>query len=316
MSYRIIRTSSHEDWLEQRKKGVGSSEAGTIMGVNHFDTPYRLWRRKTGMDLPVEQNEAMDLGHHLEPAVASLFAARTGARIRKSSEGDWLAVDTQREYLRVSPDRLYYNQGEKPSRSNIRILECKTTSVAVDRDDIPVYWYCQIQYQMGVMGVRSGAVAWISSYPRLHFDYKEIEFNPDFYEAMVEAIEQFWLVNVLGGIAPDDIDGEDTLLRSPKACAGATLEADEEMMDRYGAIKELVSTIKKLETTRTTLEDEIKIALGSAESLVSPEGAVLAQWKNTKDSRKFNAKAFQSAQPALYDKYMETVPGTRRFTIR
>ena len=97
MSYKVIKTTSHEQWLDERKKGVGSSEAGTIMGVNHFDTPYKLWRRKTGIDLPVEQNEAMEMGHHLEPAVATLFAARTGAIIKKSSEGDWLAVDTKRD---------------------------------------------------------------------------------------------------------------------------------------------------------------------------------------------------------------------------
>ena len=159
-------------------------------------------------------------------------------------------------------------------------------------------------------------VAWISSYPRLNFDYKEIDFNPDFYKAMIDAIEQFWLINVKGGIAPEDIDGEDSLLRSPQATAGETLEADSEMMERYDAIKEIASTIKKLETTRTSLEDEIKIALGTAESLVSPEGSVIAQWKNTKDTRKFNAKAFQAAEPTMYNLYMETVPGSRRFTIR
>ena len=88
------------------------------------------------------------------------------------------------------------------------------------------------------------------------------------------------------------------------------------MMERYGAIKEIASTIKQLENTRTTLEDEIKMALGTAESLVSPEGSVLAQWKNPKDTRKFNAKAFQAAAPTMYNLYMEIVPGSRRFTIR
>ena len=316
MAYRVIRPATHEEWLDERKKGIGSSEAGTIMGVNHFDTPYKLWRRKTGVDGPIPSSEAMELGHHMEPAVVTMFAARTGAFIVKSSEGDWIAADTKRDYLRVSPDRLFYADGDKHTKKNLRILECKTTSVSVDPDDFPVYWYCQLQYQMGVMGVKKGAVAWISSYPRLNFDYKEIDFNPDFYKAMIESIEQFWLINVCGGIPPEDIDGEDSLLRSPQATAGETLEADSEMMERYGAIKEIASTIKQLESTRSSLEDEIKIALGTAESLVSPEGSVLAQWKNTKDTRKFNAKAFQAAEPTMYNLYMETVPGSRRFTIR
>ena len=206
MAYRTIRPATHQEWLDERKKGIGSSEAGTIMGVNKFDTPYSLWRRKTGVDGPIPSNEAMELGHHMEPAVVTMFAARTGAEVCKNSEGDWIAVDKKREYLRVSPDRLFYEAGARHIKSNLRILECKTTSVAVDPDDFPVYWYCQLQYQMGVMGVKKGAVAWISSYPRLNFGYKEFDFNPEFYKALTESIEQFWLINVCGGIAPDDIN--------------------------------------------------------------------------------------------------------------
>ena len=53
MAYRVIRPATHQEWLDERKKGIGSSEAGTVMGVNHFDTPYKLWRRKTGVDGPI-----------------------------------------------------------------------------------------------------------------------------------------------------------------------------------------------------------------------------------------------------------------------
>ena len=81
MAYRVIRPATHEEWLDERKKGIGSSEAGTIMGVNRFDTPYSLWRRKTGVDGPIPQNEAMELGHHMEPSVVTMFASRTGAQV-------------------------------------------------------------------------------------------------------------------------------------------------------------------------------------------------------------------------------------------
>ena len=316
MSYKVIKTTSHEQWLDERKKGVGSSEAGTIMGVNHFDTPYKLWRRKTGIDLPVEQNEAMEMGHHLEPAVATLFAARTGAVIKKSSEGDWLAVDTKREYLRVSPDRIYQYAGEKPTKANQHILECKTTSVAVDKDDIPVYWYCQLQYQMGVMGVKKGAVAWISSYPRLNFGYKEFDFNPEFFKAMVEQLEVFWLINIQGGIAPDDINSEDSLIRNPTAKTGEVLQADANLLATYNALKQVNAEVKALEKTQTALEDDLKMAMGEAETLVSPTGEVMALWKNTKPTMKFNAKAFQQDDPSGYAKYMEPTASTRRFTVK
>jgi predicted phage-related endonuclease len=252
----------------------------------------------------------------MEPAVVTMFAARTGAEVRKDSEGDWIAVDTVKDYLRVSPDRLYYEVGAKHTKRNLRILECKTTSVSVDPEDFPVYWYCQLQYQMGVMGVKKGAVAWISSYPRLNFGYKEFDFNPEFFKALVEQLEIFWLINILGGIAPDDINSEDALVRNPTAKDGVTVQADAQIISTYNALKQISGEIKALEKTQASLEDDIKIAMGEADTLVSPTGEIMALWKNTKPTMKFNAKAFQQADPAGYAKYVEPTASTRRFTVK
>lgn len=316
MAYVIVRPADHQGWLAERKKGIGSSEAGTIMGVNKFDTPYRLWRRKREIDPPVQTNEAMELGHHLEPAVASLFAARTGAYIRKDSEGDWLAVDAVKEHLRVSPDRLYYRAGDRHTRRNLRILECKTTSVEIDPANIPVYWYCQIQYQMGVMGVKAGAVAWISSFPRLHFDYVEVEFNEMFYKALIEVIDEFWFDCVICGIPPKEMDAEDAGLKSPQAEPGQVVEADHDTVFAYESLKVLMGQIKAMEENKANLETQLKSAMGTAETLVSPEGKVLAQWRNVKDVVKFNQKAFQEADPGTYSLYLETSKGGRRFSVK
>ncbi len=316
MAYKVIRPKTHEEWLEQRSYGIGSSEAGTIMGVNKFDTPYKLWRRKTGIDGPVPGNEAMELGHHMEDAVATMFASKAGVEILESSKGDWLAVDTKHPHRRVSPDRIFYYPGEDHTKKNHHILECKTTSVAVDPDDIPAYWYCQIQYQMGVMGVKSGALGWITSSPRLHFDCVEVEFNEPFFKALIEAIDNFWNVNIQQGIAPEDQNSDDTLLRCPKAEDGEIAEADQAVLEDYNGLKQIAASIKALEETKEVLEDNLKKAMGSAETLVTASGTVLAQWKNTKESQRFNPKAFQAANPTEYAKYIETIPGGRRFTVK
>ena len=316
MSYRIIKPATHSEWLSERTKGIGSSEAGTIMGVNKFDTAYKLWRRKTGQDGPVPVNESMELGHAMEDAVATMFAGRTGNYIKKSSVGDWIAADTKRDYLRVSPDRIYFHPGEKKSRRNQHILECKTSSTYIDKNDIPAYWYCQIQYQMGIMGVKKGALAWICSQPRLHFDYLEVDFNPSFFKVLIDTIDSFWNVNIKGGVEPETLNAEDTLLRYPSAQEGLTLEAPMEIIEKYEELKDLGCKIKIFEETKTSLESDIKQAMGPSETLITPDGVVIAQWKNTKESLRFNAKAFLAADPEGYSRYMETVPGGRRFTIK
>ena len=188
--------------------------------------------------------------------------------------------------------------------------------MSVDPDDFPVYWYCQLQYQMGVMGVKKGAVAWISSYPRLNFGYKEFDFNPEFFKALVEQLEIFWLINIQGGIAPDYINSEDALVRNPSAKDGVSVQADAQIIATYNALKQINGEIKALEKTQSSLEDDIKIAMGEADTLVSPTGEVMALWKNTKPTMKFNAKAFQQDDPLAYAKYMEPTASTRRFTVK
>lgn len=50
MANTIIRPKDREEWLQVRKSGIGSSEVATIVGLNPWETPYQLWRRKVGLD--------------------------------------------------------------------------------------------------------------------------------------------------------------------------------------------------------------------------------------------------------------------------
>lgn len=39
---------SREEWLEERKKGIGGSDAAVILGLNPYKNNIRLWEEKTG----------------------------------------------------------------------------------------------------------------------------------------------------------------------------------------------------------------------------------------------------------------------------
>ena len=58
----VIRPKDRNEWLEYRKSGIGSSEVATILGLNPFETPYQLWRRKIGLDEPKTETFAMKAG--------------------------------------------------------------------------------------------------------------------------------------------------------------------------------------------------------------------------------------------------------------
>ena len=133
----IIRPKSREEWLEHRKNGIGSSEVATIVGLNPWETPYQLWRRKLGLDPAKDETFAMKAGHYLEDAVAMFWHDETGREIIKRSAGDWIIANKERPYLQVSPDRTYWLTGMAKNNTNKGILECKTTQMKIDGDDLP-----------------------------------------------------------------------------------------------------------------------------------------------------------------------------------
>ncbi len=313
MSNTIIRPKERTEWLELRKTGIGSSEVATIVGLNPWETPYQLWRRKVGIDAPKEENFAMRAGHYLEDAVSRFWADETGREIIKRSAGDWLIRDDDRPFLQVSPDRTYWLTGEKRNDGNKGILECKTTQMAVDADDLPKHWFCQVQYQLGVAGLEHGSIAWLCS--GREFGYKDIDLVPDFYQWLVEEVSRFWHDHVLARVEPSAISVKDVLLKYNRHADGKIIEVGADILDACAELKEVKRQIKALEESQSSLEERIKMVFGDAEG-ISFEGQTLATWKAPKPSQKFDAKAFQAADPDTYAKFVTAQQGARRFLLK
>lgn len=311
MAYDIIRPKDHDGWLEERKKGLGSSDAGTIMGVSPFSTPLKLWRQRVGLDAPFAESDAMRNGHFLEPAVAAFFADATKSDIDPSSEGDWLAVDRDRPWLRVSPDRLFWPEGVAHTAPNWCILEIKSTSKFVDKDDLPLYWLCQVQYQMGIMGIQLAAIAWVTSQPRLQMDYTYVKFNPAFFATLTGAIDTFWNENILKHIAPAPKDEADAALLWPTSEEHKTVQATLEDIDTCRQYLEATERLEEAETRVKELATAIKIRLQNAELLQATEedtGRVitLARYKSVNETV-FDEETFRNEHPDVYGQYLKSV---------
>lgn len=324
MSYYIQRYKDRDEWLKGRAEGLGSSEVGTILGVNHFDTPLRLWRRKVGLDKPQGESAAMKRGHRVEIVVANDFAEATGAIIDPGSVEDWHAVDVDRPYLRVSPDRLWWPEGTPKAEQtpeNAFILECKTCQASVDAKtvfEVYPYWYCQVQYQMGVMGIRRCAVAWINvKNPDLPFDYTMVEFNSNYYHrTMLPALEHFWNDCIVGGLQPDEvIDEEDAkLMFAPVEDSSVTATQEiEELCYRFQRLK---AHVAEMEKEMKDIELECRKALGNNETLKGPSGLTLATFKTYISKGSFDKERFRTENKELYDEYVTEPTETKRFTMK
>lgn len=312
MSTIIIRPKDRAEWLSQRESGIGSSEVASVLGLNPYQSPYQLWRKKVGIDEPTEENFLMKAGHYLEDAVSQFWQDATGKQIIKRSAGDWLIVNKEREYMRVSPDRTYWLD-EGRSHDNKGILECKTTQMKVDADNIPRHWFCQLQYQLGVAEIQSGSLAWLTQ--GREFDFKEYPFVQDFYSWMVEEVEKFWVDNVQGLNEPVSTTAEDVLLKFSRHTDDKITEVDEATYVAYTNLKDVKKELEALEERKEQLENTLKLGFGDAEA-ISYQGQTLATWKAAKDSTKFDSKAFCTEHPDMAVQYTKTQQGTRRFLLR
>ena len=341
MSYHIVRPKDRDEWLEERKKGLGSSDAGTIMGASPFSSPLKIWRQKLGLEPPTPESEAMRNGHILEPAVAEFFAQVTKSTIDKTSEGDWLAVDDDRPFLRVSPDRLFWPEGVPQTPENQYILEIKSTSKLVDPNNLPLYWFCQVQYQMGVMGKDLAAVAWITSQPHLTMDYTWVKFNPPFFKTLTDKLENFWKVNIQNRVEPQPLTEDDIKALFPFSENKKVALAREEDMENIHLYNQLTQEIESLSEQLEKVTVNIKNRIADAEVLVwkdpaTGDNTTVAKYKSVNETlldvekfreempdeyvkyvrKAFDKKLFKDEDPNLFKKYATTQKGSsRRFSV-
>ncbi|KKM73191.1 hypothetical protein LCGC14_1413010 [marine sediment metagenome] len=75
---------TREEWLEQRRTGIGGSDAAAICGQDDFGrTAATVYDDKLGLVPDTPPTPAMERGRHLEAVAANLYSEKTGRKIRR-----------------------------------------------------------------------------------------------------------------------------------------------------------------------------------------------------------------------------------------
>lgn len=281
----IIKPQSHEDWLVARADGIGASEVSAVVGLSPWETPFSLWLRKTGQVPPLEENEAMHMGHLLEGVVAQLFSERTGFRVVKASSKDIIYQDAEHPWRKCTPDRIAYEVDAASGKKRKVLVEIKTSSMSFDPDDLPDYYLAQVQYQMHITGIHVCYLAWLTN--GRYFGYARIEYDADFAEWLVTEVDKYWLECVKGGLEPTLITVSDFTIKGSED--GKSIEADSEAVERVEELRATLTKKAEIEAKEEALKNDLKLFMQEAETLVS-EGCILATWKSGKKGRPFLLK--------------------------
>jgi putative phage-type endonuclease len=312
---RIVKHySNREEWEAERKKGIGASDVPAIMCVSPFQTAQDVYMMKKGLKENDPNNVYFKRGHLLEGSVADWFALETGAEIMANSVEDFHVWQENEDWLRVSPDRFYYEAGAYHNNTNQRVLEIKTTALRVDPNDIPLHWYVQLQTIMGVCDISKGALAWLDG--GLNFGCVYYDFSPSIFDKVKSRCRSFWFENVMANVMPPVVNANDVKERYAVATKDKAVEASTVDLERIDELKRLKNEQKILESNITDLEDKIKCAMLDSDTLTASDGTVLATWKNSKPSMTFDKTLFKKENEELYKKYEVVGKPRRTFLLK
>lgn len=283
---------SHEEWLERRRKTIGGSDAGALLGLNGYTSPYALWCEKTGKIIPedISDKEAVRLGNDLEDYVAARFTEATGKKVRKDNH---MIYNSDFPWAHANIDRAIV--GENAG------LECKTTSSweileQCREGKYPDTWYAQMTHYM----MTTRADRWYLGVLVLGrgFFWFVLERNQTEIDALASAESYFW--GLVENNIPPDLDGTEATQEALKTIYKESAPGQAvDLTGVSGHISVYVSLdekIKELEAERDRHKAEIMQYMGPAEK--GTFGVVSISWKS-QQRKNFDRDAFEKAHGAI-----------------
>ncbi|MDR1020859.1 MAG: YqaJ viral recombinase family protein [Synergistaceae bacterium] len=287
-------------WLEERRKGIGGSDAAKVLGISKWGGPLSVFMDKTGRSPEREMTEAMEMGVLLEEAVARLFMSRTGFRVARVNG---ILRHPEHPWMLASVDRRIV--GHKSG------LECKTAhfmkAAQWEGDGLPDDYYCQTQHYCAVTGWESCWIAALVGGQR--FVFKEVPRNDAFIKEMTAREREFWNEYVAKDEPPPAGASDDVSEIYPEDATGAMLEPEARHTGMLERIFELEGEASRISGLIDGLKNRIRQDIGEAAGI---EG--IATWKNNRPSLRVDWEAVAQelgATPEVISRHTAAKPGAR-----
>jgi len=312
---------------KERKKGIGGSDAAAICGLSKWKTPVDIYLDKINENIIEEEpRDEFDRGNALESFVLGLFSNKIGKEVKikkepiKSEKNDFMFANIdgileEEKALVEFKTSNYSNKQEweeifSDKVPNDYLIQCHhymNVVPNIEKVYIPVLFGSENLLNMTVIMVNHLGVK-----PTLEM-FHDFDFNLKIYEVKkhlnlgkkIEEIEQdFWINNVQKKVPPMWKKREDLINLFPEA-------TEKEVIARQDDI-EIISEINKKKKEMEEIEKEIeerKIYLcgrmKDASILKTPEGSILATWKN-QERKTFDVKKFSKKNPLLANEFYNT----------
>ena len=305
-------------WHLDRQKGIGGSDASTVLGINPWKSRLQLYHEKVNEikeDTIIKDNVRFDLGHILEPYIAKKYEEKTGRTLIEIDSTLPPKSHPDYPFMLANIDRGII-KSERPTPG---IAEFKTKGAFVDwhGEDIPPYYMSQIQHYMTVYDYSWGSFA-VLDFNKFEITITDVDRDDVFIKNLIEEEKKFW--KLVQDKTPPEIElnkQTEEYLREifnqsePIIIDLSDNEEATKFAEKLNHIKEHKKELKKSETEcKTYFMNEME----EAEKCIG-DGYTIT-WKNDKDSTKFDMDKFKQENKELYKKYLEPKKGSRRFLTK
>jgi len=225
-----------EEWLEWRKRGLGSSDLPIIMGKSSFETPLGLWETRLGLRPPFEGNAATEFGKKHESRAVMKYTEQTGIATEPRT-----MIHPEFDFIRASLDGFNENDGI------VLEVKCPYGKAAIElaaEGEIPEMYQIQMQHQMLVAGV-DHAHYWCYDVENSKGYLIPYHAQKPMQDEIIEAAKGFW--DMLKFQTPPPLTDRDYLVSDSK-----------ELEDLVADYRTHATKVKDIEKHMESVKKEIK----------------------------------------------------------
>lgn len=193
---------STEEWLRYRKRGIGASEVGAVMGLNPYLSSIELFYEKIAEGIiPKVDNIATFMGKQQEPFLAKLWQywegdedsviknAMANKVVRKCQRVNYYVNNPKYPWLFVSLDRKANRTADREEGA-IELKTIEAWEAEKWENDIPPSYAVQVQTQILVCEFSWGELFTMKN--GRHLDCLPFETHTEIQESILRITHAFW----------------------------------------------------------------------------------------------------------------------------
>ena len=294
---------SKETWLRLRKKGIGGSDASSVLNLNPNKSIVNVYMDKLDENIEENSNIKMILGERLEDFVAKEFSIQTGKKVRNLNG---ILRNQKYPFAIANLDKVVVSENA--------FLECVVTNSFCKKDwseEVPIHYQIQCYHYMAVTGASHCYVCALIGNEEIKI-YK-LDRDQELIDYIMEKEEEFWNRYILGDEVPlpdGSCDYSKFLKNRYKNTQKKPINLFIESK-KLSKLETLNCMLKEIKLEKSKIEQEIQSMMKDHEVAFIGDRKVTWKWqsRNTVDT-----KRLKDDYPDIVKGYMKTTK-TRVFKV-